>query len=202
MRAIRHDFLFRRRLRCGFCTHSLIGETHKTYVYYRCQTPKCPTTSLREEDVESVLLQRFAELRFADKERRYFWQEVRKLKSDDRQNQEKTIAALQLQLSQMDERLNRLTDAYIDRLIDKDLFEQRKNALLGERAGTEERLKQWQGGKRPMSELLAEILERSEAAYLAYKHGQVSEKRDLFDSLTSNRIVSRKKFDRYAEFSI
>jgi len=191
-RAIKHDFLFRRRLTCHLCGYTLIGETHRSNVYYRCQTPECPTTCLREEDVEAVFLRTFSDLRFADDERRYFWDEVRKLKSDDRQNQEKTISALQLQLSQMGERLNRLTDAYIDRLIDKDLFEQRKNALLGERVGTEEKLKQWQGGKKPLSELLAEILEHSETAYLTYKLRQASEKRDLVDSLTSNRTVSGK----------
>jgi hypothetical protein len=191
-RTIKHDFLFRRRLTCRLCGYTLIGETHKSHVYYRCQTRECPTTCLREEDVESVFLQKFADLRFADEERRYFWQEVGKLKSDDRQNQDKTISALQLQLSQIDERLNRLTDAYIDRLIDKDLFEQRKNALLGERVSMDEKLKQWQGGKKPLSEILAEILEHSETAYLTYKLGQASEKRELVDSLTSNRTVSGK----------
>jgi DNA invertase Pin-like site-specific DNA recombinase len=194
-RAIRHDFLFRRRLTCQSCTYSLIGETHKGHVYYRCQTPDCPTTSIREEYADSVFLQRFQTLSFADEERCYFWQEASRLRADDNQNQEKAIAALKLQLAQIDERLNRLTDAYVDRLIDKDLFEQRKDALLMERAGMADQLRQWQAGKNTMSELVAEILERAQSAYLAYKLGQPTEKRDLVDSLTSNRLVNSKTLD-------
>ena len=40
--------------------------------------------------------------------------------------QQETIAALKLRLAQADDRLGRLTDAYIDRLIEPELFEARK----------------------------------------------------------------------------
>lgn len=45
-RTMRHDFLYRRRLTCKNCEYSLIGETQKGYIYYRCQRAECPTTSV------------------------------------------------------------------------------------------------------------------------------------------------------------
>jgi site-specific DNA recombinase len=193
--SFRHDFLFRRRLDCGQCQYRLIGETHKGFIYYRCHTKDCPTTAIREEVAETAVLDRFLELGFADEERRYIEQTLRKMRSEDARHREDAVKALQLGLGQIEERLNRLTDAYIDRLVEKDVFEGRKNALLVERKGTEEKLQQWSGGRRSVSEELANFLERAGGAYSAYKVGNVPEKRDLVDSLTSNRLVMGKTLE-------
>lgn len=95
-------------------------------------------------------------------------------------------------LGQIDDRLNRLTDAYIDRLVEKDIFEQRKTALLAERLETLESLAGWGSGSRNVADELLEILERANTAYSAYKAGIMPEKREMVDSLTSNRILNGK----------
>ena len=107
------------------------------------------------------------------------------------QRQERTTA-LKLRLSQVDDRIGRLTDAYIDRPIEKDLFEARKNTLLSERLGLEAQIASWHDGKRDASEELAKFIERADTAWLAYKGGTIEEKRDLLDVITSNRIIDRK----------
>jgi site-specific DNA recombinase len=61
-RVNRHDFVYRRRLKCKNCEYSLIGETAKGHVYYRCHTSSCPTASLREEIIESAILGEFSRL--------------------------------------------------------------------------------------------------------------------------------------------
>jgi hypothetical protein len=55
------------------------------------------------------------------------------------------------------------TDAYIDRLVAKDIFEQRKTALLAERK-TSETLAGWEGGSRNVADELLEVLERANTA--------------------------------------
>lgn len=191
-RTNRHDFLFRRRLGCKGCGHTLIGETHKTFVYYRCQTRECPTTAIREEAAEGSFLKTFGRLRLFANEQQYCWQEVRRLKADTHKQTEDTINGLKLKLGQIDERLNRLTDAYIDRLIEKDIFEQRKTALLVERLDISETLAGWEGGKRSIADELLDVLERSNTAYSAYRSGIVPEKREMVDSMTSNRVLNGK----------
>lgn len=51
---------------------------------------------------------------------------------------EKAIAAIDLQLAAVDQRLRRLTDALLDQLIDKETFEERKRALFSERIALRE----------------------------------------------------------------
>jgi site-specific DNA recombinase len=188
----RHDFLFRRRLNCGQCQIRLVGETHKGFIYYRCQNRDCPTRTVREEIVDKAVQCRFLDLRFSDDERRYIDQELRKARVEDSKRQEEAIAGIQLKLGQIDDRLNRLTDAYIDRVLDKEAFEARKNALLMERKDVEEKRGEWSSGTLRVTEELAHFLERAGGAYLAYKTGNLYEKRDLVDSLTSNCVLNGK----------
>ncbi len=194
-RVQKHDFLFRRRLVCKSCSNTLIGETHKTYVYYRCQVSGCPTTTIREEAAEHAILSRFMTLRMRSDEQQFCSQELASLRSDAIQRQEEMVASLELQIKQLEDRLTRLTDAYIDRLIDKDTFEQRKTALLVERRQLEDTLNEWQGGKRSEADELQQILERADSAYSAYNSGTASEKRDLVDTVTSNRLLDGKSLE-------
>jgi site-specific DNA recombinase len=191
-RSVKHDFMYRRRLACKTCGYSLIGEQQKGHVYYRCQTADCPTTSIREEAVEKAVLAKFMKIRFSPEERSWFGPKLTQMKLNNAEEQERVIKAIALQLSHLNDRLNRFTDAYVDQLIEKDLFEQRKTALLAERTDLEQRLAEWRTGKYKPADELASFLERADGAYLAYKLGLPEEKRDLLDSLTSNRVVSGK----------
>src|SRR5205823_12383024 len=44
VRSERHDFLFRRLIRCVRCGYAMIGESQKGHAYYRCHTKSCPPT--------------------------------------------------------------------------------------------------------------------------------------------------------------
>jgi site-specific DNA recombinase len=191
-RVNRHDFVYRRRLKCKGCEYSLIGEMAKGHVYYRCHTTTCSTRSLREEIVERAVLAAFSWLSLSTSERRYIEQELERMRGDAAGQRQKRIAALNLQLSQVDDRLGRLTDAYIDRLIEQELFEARKKTLLSERIDLLSQIGSWENGKRDASEEVAKFIERADGAYLAYNNGTVDEKRDLLDSLTSDRIIDGK----------
>jgi site-specific DNA recombinase len=194
-RVLRHDFLFRRRLTCKLCRHTLIGEPHKNLIYYRCQIRACPNTMIREEAAEAAILERLTSLSLSPDEQHYFSNKLNAVMSDANRQQENVLTSLQLQLKQLENRLSRLTDAYVDRLIDRDSFEQRKTALLSERLEITESLAKWQSGNLNPAEELRGLLERADTAYLAYKQGTMLEKRELIDSLTSNRLLNGKTLE-------
>ena len=191
-RPLKHDFLFRRRVKCRLCGFSLIGELHKSHIYYRCQTQACPTTCVREEIIDQAILNVLLQLRLNDPERRFLKQQLAQLLADEKGSQARITGALELRIRQSDERLNRLTDAYIDRLIEKELYEQRKKALLLERLDAQETIKRTSAGQQ---ETLAEFLEHADSAYLAYKTGTVDEKRRVLEAVTSNRTVAKKSVE-------
>ena len=141
-RSQRHDFLFRRLLACKLCGNSLFGERQKGHTYYRCHTSTCPTKCIRQEMVENAVLETLQPLQFSQQETTYLRQRVGSLKDDWASQHEDQMQALKLSLGQLQDRLARLTDAYIDRMIDQGLFEQRKTALLMEQKDLEETLAQ------------------------------------------------------------
>jgi hypothetical protein len=96
---------------------------------------------------------------------------------------------------QIQDRLSRVTDAYIDRMIEREIFEQRKAALLMERKGLEEKLASLKNDAKSVPDRLAEFLELAGDAYLQYKLGLPEEKRDLLKIATSNRQVSARNVD-------
>jgi DNA invertase Pin-like site-specific DNA recombinase len=188
-RAQTHDFQFRRLLRCATCNFALIGELQKGHVYYRCHTKACPTTSVREETVEGVFADTFESLYFDKDERAIVAEELSEMKEDLMNKWESQTNAMRLRLAQLKERLDRLTDAYIDRLIDRQTFETRKASILEEEKALQEKISQ---PRHATIVRLKRFLELAGDAYLLYKSTLANEKRDLVRIATSNRKVSEK----------
>jgi hypothetical protein len=57
VRKSKHDYLYRRLFQCASCGLSLIASIAKGHIYYRCQTQRCPTNSVREERLTEAIQQ-------------------------------------------------------------------------------------------------------------------------------------------------
>ena len=184
--AWKHDFLFRRLIRCGTCKRTLIGERQKRrYVYYRCHQRTCGVVSLSEGKLKSRFLYAFELLRFDDVELGDFRDMLAVLRGtadDDRKQRE---IALRLALSKNDERLSRLTDALLDETLDKDMFEAKKSTLLAERRGLSDQLEDIASAPSKADHVAA-YLELAITAYIQFKNGLIDEKRDMVVKATSN----------------
>jgi site-specific DNA recombinase len=139
------------------------------------------------------VLQRLARLQFNNKEKKYFQQEIARLKETWDSERGTHIDTLNLRVGQIQKRVARLTDAYIDQVVERELFEERKTALLMERMDVQEKLKQLKDNTQSVPDQLAEFLELAGTAYFQYKMGLPEEKRDLLKIVTSNRVVDGKK---------
>ncbi|MHB8522072.1 MAG: recombinase family protein [Limisphaerales bacterium] len=187
-----HDFLFRRLLACTHCGYSLIGERQKGHQYYRCHTAPCPTTGIREEAVDEALRRLLVMLRFDERERAYFTAKLAQKAEEWGGEREAALKTLSLRQAQLQDRLSRLTDAFLDATIEKPLFEERKTALLMERKSVEEQMAKLRQPGQAGPNRLAEFLELAGRADLLYQMGLADEKRDLVKIVTSNRRVAGK----------
>lgn len=198
-RTQRHVFTFRRMLSCAECGYSLVGELQKGHVYYRCHGEHIPRASVREDAVERQMIDLVRPLKYSEEERAYFTGEILKMRQTWKSRLEEETRNAKLQLAQLKDRRNRLTDAYLDQAIDKGTFEERKAALLFEQKAIEENLKNLaQGDREP--DKLQEFLELAENALLSYQTGNPEEKRQIVKAVSSNRSVQEKNL--YLEPSI
>lgn len=192
-RVIKHDFLFRRLLACAHCNNSLIGERQKGRIYYRCQKKPCPATCIREDAVEEEIKRCLLQLQFNEQEKTYIQKKVAELKRDWKDEQKDLTRSLQLRVDAIQNLLDRLTDAYLEQAIEREIFERRKSKLLMEQKEVEERLAELEKNRQSIPDRLCEFLELAESAYLQYEMGLAEQKRDLVKIITSNRRVDGKK---------
>ena len=192
-RSIRHDFTYKRMVRCADCGYHLIGERQKGRVYYRCHTKGCPTTSIRESDIETVIGDALAKVSFTKGE-------AAELMMIAGRNREETANAIEaarrgrvLLLQQNRHRLSRLTDAFLDGEIDQSLFQDKKRELLDEELQLREELEQANSDTRHGR--LVDFLELATGLQQSYMLAETQEKREIVKSTTSNLTLSRKNLE-------
>lgn len=189
----RHSFLFRKHVVCARCGKTLVGETHKGYNYYRCQARGCPQKTVREEIVESALLGVLRQLRFSEAESDYFRQELAKSRGRVEALRAAELKANQLWLEQVRQRLSKLTDAYLDGVLDEQIYVDKKNSLLLEEQAVREKLKKNEHDGAAAARRVGEFLELANNAYLSYESAIPEERRELVKIITSNFEVEGKK---------
>jgi DNA invertase Pin-like site-specific DNA recombinase len=192
---IRHDFPFRQLFWCKLCGRTLIPEIQKGHVYYRCQNKQCPTKCIRQEPMEQGVLEKLLGVDISPEQHDYLKRKFDEFQQNWAQKCRQAIEAEEIQLSQVKDRLNRLTDAYLDNAIDHETFEQRKTALLMERRGIEDRIEDLKNGSPDLPKKLDRLLELLKSPYLQYVSGSPDERKELIQNVCSNRTLSAKTLD-------
>ncbi|SRR5579862_64529 len=186
LRSVKHDFLFRRLITCVKCGLRLVGERQKgRNTYYRCHSETCRGTSIREDYIDDAL-QKLLRLLICDEaERREFRDFVEVERKHVTEETAKLRAALDMRLAKCSDRLSRLTDAYIDQMIDKETFEARKHGLLGEERNLLDQVAAISASELPRGKAFKK-LELGTAAYSGYISATVTERREIMGHVTSN----------------
>jgi DNA invertase Pin-like site-specific DNA recombinase len=187
-----HDFLYRKTIQCGNCGYHLIGELQKGVVYYRCHGKACKKVSIREERFRDAVTDEIQKIAFTDGELAYLKDRLTMLKTSWARDRETAIQAIKVRTEQVTERLNRVTDAYLDQSIDKAMFEERKASLLGERRALEDKLSDYETNRRSIPDEIERCVELAKSAPGLYHKASVEQKRRLLRVLMSNCVIREK----------
>jgi site-specific DNA recombinase len=189
---IKHFFVFRKQITCKFCQNVLIAERQKGNVYYRCQTKFCEQKTIREELIESELLDVYQKLRFNKEEAKLMQEVIAEYKKTQPERAELQKNQLLMNLELINTRLNKLADAYVDEVFDKETYFAKKNQITIEQHRLKEQLQHISTDSAEIIQKTEKFLELSKRAYLSYKLGQPEEKREMVKITTSNCTVSHK----------
>ena len=192
---MRHEWMFRRMIRCALCTRTLTAERQKGHVYYRCHTSSCPTTGIREECVGEALRVYYTRAQLFPED----FAELRDCLADHRREIEQSgvlaRAGADLRLADARQRLNRLTDALVDGLIERDAYEVRRSTLLLDISRMEE-----EGGADESAEKfdrVGRMFELAASLIPSYDSADFAQKRQIIETTTSNLALRGK----YLEFT-
>jgi site-specific DNA recombinase len=187
-----HNFLFRRFISCADCGNALIGELQKGRVYYRCHTKACPRASIREDAVCEAVSRKLCALTFSGREKTHLLERIKEMKASWIASREQEIQHLKIKVEQMTERLNRLTDVYLEGALDREMFEERKAALISERRALSDRCADYEANRASVPDELRKFVELAGSAYSLYKEASVAKKRQLLRTVMSNCTLQQK----------
>ncbi len=144
---------------------------------------------MREECLEDAVSSVLARVQISDEHITVVTKAVESWGKQSRQEDANKTYAMQLQ--QNENRLERLTDAVIDELIDKETFSVRKERLLMEKARLQE-AEAKDRKKRTSPAMVRRFLERIKNLAEHYVFAEPHEKRQIAQIATSNRRVAAK----------
>ncbi|TSD02292.1 MAG: putative resolvase [Parcubacteria group bacterium Athens0714_25] len=186
----RHDFLFRRMFTCQVCNRTYIGEKQKGLNYYRCHI--CKGSCVREEVFAQELRNTFRPILLCPDEIEQVSLLIDTMKESSQTANESKKQEILLRQKRCKTRLDRLIDAYVDNVIEKETYLQRKESVLREMKGIEEEMITIDNQDDFISLRVTEKLELLKSLYLSFKSGTNGEKRDFIKKLTSNRQIDGK----------
>lgn len=185
----KHNFLFSCLLRCSHCPRHMVGELQKGNVYYRCHTPGCLTTSVREDEVTRVLRDTLADCRPHPHWRNKVLSGLAAERLDAYKAVQRQATALRLEQDNLRSRLDRLVDALVDGTLDSQVYTGKKNELelqLQRSKRTQAQLTE--DATRELKEA-EEKLELGESLIDTYDSADQPQKRQIVRFATSNLSV-------------
>jgi site-specific DNA recombinase len=188
----RHFFIFRRIITCQRCENLLIAERQKGNIYYRCQTKSCPQKTIREEIIEEKLLEIYEKMQLTGAEYEYLKAEAESFLKDEPARSEAVKKQLLMELSQIETRLAKLADAYVDEVFDRETYFAKKNELILKQKEINEQVAVKNRNQDDSGREFREFLELVKSVYLSYKSGSAEEKREMVKITFSNCTVEGK----------
>lgn len=187
-----HFFVYRRMIRCEKCGSFLVAERQKGNVYYRCHTPRCSPSCLKEETVETKLEWILKKIRFTAAELSLLRQISEAEMKDMKNTKEDGRKAIEIQQKQVTDRLSKLADGYIDGVLDREAYTDKKAELIFKQQELASKLSNLKDFEEVHRTRFEEFLELANSAYLSSKSARPQEKRDLVKSVTSNLTANGK----------
>jgi site-specific DNA recombinase len=187
-----HRFLFNKLLTCEECQYKRIAELQKGIIYYRCHTPDCSQKNIREDVVEAQFLVLLKDLMFGEKEKLFFRQQIQESYRTNEEFRKTRIQALMLQQERLTTRLSILTDTFLDQLIEKEVYVEKKNSLTLEAKTIKEQLEHLNENETKAIKKVEDFLELVNNAYLSYQSATPEEKREMVTIVTSNFFIKDK----------
>ncbi|MBT3193311.1 MAG: recombinase family protein, partial [Verrucomicrobia bacterium] len=164
----KHPFPLRGLIRCHECGCMVTATKKKGHSYYHCghRRGPCPTKTIREEALAELLRESIRRVSIPEDWADKMLAEVRTWKQDEDAKQADIVAGQKAELDQMQERLDRLLDAYIEGILDKDEFAARKEQYVNRKAELTDSVARFEsGGASRLEPLISFITDSRQARY-------------------------------------
>ncbi|MCP4653341.1 MAG: recombinase family protein, partial [Candidatus Omnitrophica bacterium] len=187
--------VFRGLLKCGECGCSITSEKQKGHIYYRCTKKKgvCSEKYVREEkmalDISSILQKASLEPDWAD----FMISELKKDKAISDQSGSTFLQNLKSEVLALNARMEKLLDAHLDCVIERDEYVAKKQKILNEKIEIQEKIKDFGEKGNHWLERAISFVEEAKQAKITAIAENLSSRRDFLKKIGSNLTLSKQK---------
>ncbi len=138
----KHLFAFLGLVKCGECGGAITAEKHikyykrtnrtVEYTYYRCSKKKgaCSQKYIDKSEIENQLRETVLRASLPPHAAKRFLEWAEKDAKQEKQKSEGIISTYQFQLKESEEKLDRLLEGYLDKIISPEDYQKKKNELV------------------------------------------------------------------------
>ncbi|MGN6720326.1 MAG: recombinase family protein, partial [Candidatus Binatia bacterium] len=210
MRRQKHNWTFQGLVSCGRCGCAFTTEIKKArYVYYHCTQykGKWHTQYVRQEELDRHFREALAAIAIDEKALVWMVAALKESHVDKKQHHDESVARLQKQYQQLQ---NRLDAMYVDKLdgkISQQYFNRQSNLWRDEQSKLSAQIAAQQNANISYIDSGVKILELAQRAVILYETQSMQEKRRILHFVLSNSVwkddrlepVYKKPFDFLAE---
>jgi len=192
-----HNFPFTGLFECGECGCMITAQYAKKgkYIYYRCtkKNGTCKQPYISSGDMLKQLQKKLEKIALPADWAEIILAEIERLEREDAREQKSFSQNLELQIKENDAKTDKLVNAFLDGLIEKNAYIKKKDELLKMKVDLQERNKDFGKKGGAWVELLREWAE------LAHQAGKLALSNDFYEikhfvkKIGSNRRVLDKK---------
>ena len=192
-----HNFPFTGLFRCGECGCMITAQYAKQrkFIYYRCskKNGKCNQSYVNNTDMIKQLKDKLESIAIPEDWAVILLAEIDRMEKQDVQKQRSFSENLEIQIRELDKRLDKLVNSFLDGLIEKNIYVRKKDELLKHKADLEEQLKDFREKGDTWVELTRDWVEVARQAGKLALSNDFSEIKQTVKKIGSNRRVMDKK---------
>jgi len=193
----KHHFAFLGLMKCSSCGASITAEKQKGHNYYRCTKKKgaCQEKHyLREEELAKQFKDFLTKVSLTSQDKEKI---LNKLDKEDKQAKEQakqTVQNLKDELKQVELRLEKLLDVYLNEVISTDEYTQRKQKLIDQKLNLQDKINDFEQNGLSWLEPAKEFLNNLEKANELKNSEDFSEFPSFLKNIGSNHILQNRKW--------
>ena len=197
----KHDFVFTELLKCGECGCAITAQYGKgnggTYRYYRCtkRKIKCSQGYMREEIVLKQMQEQILKVSMPEEWSPVVFAQMTKWENEERKGMQITAQKIEFSLSETQMKLDKLVNGFLDGIIERPIYLQKKEELIKLKMSLELKQKTLAKTGNFWFEPMREFLETCQSAGEISLSTNLQEIKSFIERVGTNRIIKDKNVE-------
>ncbi|OIP78617.1 MAG: hypothetical protein AUK17_01860 [Parcubacteria group bacterium CG2_30_44_18] len=192
----KHDFIFLGLMRCASCGASITAEIQKEHNYYRCTKKKgfCQEKHyLREENLIEQIKNFLQKVSLSSQDTKKVLAKLEKDELRAKEQAKTTIQNLEGELSQINKKLEKLMDVYLNEVISTEEYTSRKQKILTRKLELQETIRNFEQKGLSWLEPAREFVLKLNYAGKVRKSENYQEMTTFLKNIGSNHILQNRQ---------